>query len=49
MKDLGPRAASLRSVEIVQPSLEAAYLALTGRSGTGDEPDHEEEDDDVAA
>jgi ABC-2 type transport system ATP-binding protein len=32
MRDLGDRAARLRSVEIVQPSLEAAYLALTGRA-----------------
>ena len=46
MKDLGTRAASLRAVEIVQPSLEAAYLALTGRTGAETE---NEEDDDVAA
>jgi ABC-2 type transport system ATP-binding protein len=38
MRDLGVRAASLRAVEIVQPSLEAAYLALTGRTGTEDDP-----------
>jgi ABC-2 type transport system ATP-binding protein len=49
MRDLGPRAASLRSVEIVQPSLEAAYLALTGRTGVEDQKDAEKEDDDVAA
>ncbi|MGE5460512.1 MAG: ABC transporter ATP-binding protein [Solirubrobacterales bacterium] len=53
MRDLGPRAASLRSVEIVQPSLEAAYLALTGRSGTEDQTEtgteNGKEDDDVAA
>ena len=47
MKDLGPRAARLRSVEIVQPSLEAAYLALTGRAGSLEQI--EKEDDDVAA
>jgi len=31
LADLGPRAAELRSVEVVQPSLETAYLELTGR------------------
>lgn len=46
MRDLGPAAARLRSVDIVQPSLEAAYLALTGRTTNGDE---EEITDDVAA
>jgi ABC-2 type transport system ATP-binding protein len=53
MQDLGDRAAGLRSVEIVQPSLEAAYLALTGRTGIEENPDgsgnEEEEVDHVAA
>ena len=31
LADLGPRAAELRSLEVVQPSLETAYLELTGR------------------
>jgi ABC-2 type transport system ATP-binding protein len=43
MKDLGASASRLRAVEIIQPSLEAAYLALTGRMN------NEEEDEDVAA
>jgi ABC-2 type transport system ATP-binding protein len=47
MRDLGPRASALRSVEIVQPSLEAAYLAITGRSVN--EAEGGEETDDVAA
>jgi ABC-2 type transport system ATP-binding protein len=45
MRDLGPAAARLRSIDIVQPSLEAAYLALTGRTTNEDE----EVTDDVAA
>ncbi|MGZ6135759.1 MAG: ABC transporter ATP-binding protein, partial [Myxococcaceae bacterium] len=61
IRDLGERAAGLRSIEIVQPSLETAYLALTGRRGNPNgskgngaavshEPDHErKEDGDVAA
>jgi ABC-2 type transport system ATP-binding protein len=31
LADLGPRASELRSLEVVQPSLETAYLELTGR------------------
>jgi ABC-type multidrug transport system ATPase subunit len=56
MRDLGAQASRLRSVEIVQPSLEAAYLALTGRTGaedldgSGEDPSEDEEgEDDVAA
>jgi ABC-2 type transport system ATP-binding protein len=49
MRDLGGRAASLRSVEIVQPSLEAAYLALTGRTGSEEDPDGNGNDDDKEA
>jgi ABC-2 type transport system ATP-binding protein len=45
MRDLGPAASRLRSVEIMQPSLEAAYLALTGRTTN----ETQEETDDVAA
>jgi ABC-2 type transport system ATP-binding protein len=45
MRDLGADAARLRSVDIVQPSLEAAYLSLTGRTTNEDE----EVTDDVAA
>jgi ABC-2 type transport system ATP-binding protein len=40
LRDLGHHAAGVRSVDIVRPSLEAAYLALTGRrsndEGEGD-------------
>jgi ABC-2 type transport system ATP-binding protein len=31
LRDLGTHAAALRSVDVIRPSLEAAYLALTGR------------------
>jgi ABC-2 type transport system ATP-binding protein len=31
LADLGPRAGELRSLEVIQPSLETAYLELTGR------------------
>jgi ABC-2 type transport system ATP-binding protein len=43
IRDLGDKAATLRAVEIVRPSLEAAFLALTGRCGTEDQHPADEE------
>jgi ABC-2 type transport system ATP-binding protein len=42
-RDLGAHGDALRSVDVIRPSLEAAYLALTGRRS------NEEGGDDVAA
>ena len=45
---LGPDAARIRNVEVVRPSLETVFLALTGRS-LRDEGAHVQEHDDVVA
>ncbi|HUF85472.1 MAG TPA: ABC transporter ATP-binding protein [Acidimicrobiia bacterium] len=46
---LGPHASRLRSIELVAPSLESVFLALTGRRYTDDDATQEEEDDVVAS
>lgn len=46
---LGPHADRLRAIELVAPSLESVFLALTGRRYTDDSEAPREDEDDVVA